>query len=75
MALAVFRISTDEGFTGLFSDGGARGGPSAIERLIENNVPVTIGGRTLAKAELEKLLEAVKEAAKRTKLPSQEWGD
>ncbi|MCX5068793.1 hypothetical protein OOJ91_23405 [Micromonospora lupini] len=57
------RVGTDEGWTGLFSRAGNDPPQLAIERLADQNVPITIGGRTLTPQQLTALHEAVERAA------------
>ncbi|MET8553218.1 hypothetical protein [Micromonospora zamorensis] len=57
------RVGTDEGWTGLFSRAGNDPPQMAIERLAGQNVPITIGGRTLSGQQLTALHQAVERAA------------
>ncbi|WP_330464734.1 hypothetical protein [Micromonospora zamorensis] len=57
------RVGTDEGWTGLFSRAGNNPPQMAIERLADQNVPITIGGRTLSGEQLAALHQAVERAA------------
>ncbi|MFI6267288.1 hypothetical protein [Micromonospora zamorensis] len=57
------RVGTDEGWTGLFSRAGNDPPQMAIERLADQNVPITIGGRTLSGEQLTALHQAVERAA------------
>ncbi|MEU7926605.1 hypothetical protein [Micromonospora sp. NPDC049107] len=57
------RVGTDEGWTGLFSRAGNDPPQMAIERLADQNVPISIGGRTLTPQQLTSLQEAVERAA------------
>ena len=57
------RVGTDEGWTGLFSRAGNNPPQMAIERLAAQNVPITIGGRTLSGEQMNALHQAVERAA------------
>ncbi|MCG5469364.1 hypothetical protein LADH09A_003272, partial [Micromonospora sp. LAH09] len=57
------RVGTDEGWTGLFSKTSNDPPQLAIERLAAQNVPITIGGRTLSGEQLADLHQAVERAA------------